>query len=200
MPGDWWRRVKVQLSYELEVQRLIARQLEQLVQARPGPCAILDVGCGTTSMLAVFQQSPLRARCRLTGLDAHEPTITWCRAQGFHDAYLQADVRDPALPQSDIIVATDLVEHLERLLVLGAGATRLRVPGARRAQAVAGTARVATPAEAADHARPRRGQPPDAPVAGAVVPPARAQADRRARAVAIHTTAAVTVSAAAVAA
>src|SRR5690606_22978654 len=92
-----------------------ARDLATLARRRAGPLRILDVGCGTTSMLAGFNRLSARASCRLVGLDAHGPTIDWCRAHGFHADYVLADARDEgAIPDVDVIVATDLVEHFEK--------------------------------------------------------------------------------------
>lgn len=103
------------LSYPDELQSLLARDLATLARRRAGPLRILDVGCGTTSMLAGFNRLSARASCRLVGLDAHGPTIDWCRAHGFHDDYVLADARDEgAIPDVDVIVATDLVEHFEK--------------------------------------------------------------------------------------
>jgi SAM-dependent methyltransferase len=106
--------LKRALDYGGEIQALLARDLASLV-AQEGSLRILDVGCGTTSMLAAFNARPSRTRCRLIGLDIHAPTIAWCRAHGFHDDYICADATDEsALPEVDVIVATDLIEHLEK--------------------------------------------------------------------------------------
>lgn len=106
--------LKRRVSYPEEVRSLLASYLERLV--RPGhTLRILDVGCGTTSELAAFQQRPARRSCHLVGLDVHGPTIDWCRGHGFHDDYLLCDATDAGrLPATDVIVATDLVEHLEK--------------------------------------------------------------------------------------
>jgi SAM-dependent methyltransferase len=105
------------LTYGDEIQALIATDLETLVSGcvRRQPISLLDVGCGTTSMLAMFNATRARQRCRLIGLDAHDPTIQWCRANGFHDEYVLSDARrHAAIPQVDVIVATDLVEHFDK--------------------------------------------------------------------------------------
>jgi SAM-dependent methyltransferase len=108
-------RLKHTFDYAGEIQALIAADLTALVERLPGRLRILDVGCGTTSMLAAFNARPARRRCHLIGLDIHEPTIAWCRQHGFHDDYVCADAAAAeALPDVDVIVATDLIEHLEK--------------------------------------------------------------------------------------
>jgi SAM-dependent methyltransferase len=103
------------VSYPDEVQGVIAADLEALAARAHRPLRVLDVGCGTTSMLARFHQKAARQRCRLIGLDAHGSTIDWCRRHGFHDEYVRADASDAdALPPVDVIVATDLVEHFDK--------------------------------------------------------------------------------------
>jgi SAM-dependent methyltransferase len=103
------------LTYRGEIQTVIAGDLKELVGRSQEPLRILDVGCGETSLLARFHGTRTRARCHLIGLDAHGPTVAWCRANGFHDEYILCDARDHAgIPAVDVIVATDLVEHFEK--------------------------------------------------------------------------------------
>ena len=84
MPDGIVGVVKRRWSYEEQARRILTRDLARLATGRP-PLRILDLGCGTTSLLAGFHDHPARAACRLIGLDAHAPTIAWCRAHGFHD-------------------------------------------------------------------------------------------------------------------
>lgn len=109
------RAIKRQLSYHSEVEAILARDLAAFVKPGAAPLRILDVGCGTTSMLATFNRRVARRSCHLIGLDAHEPTIKWCRENGFHEEYVLADARDyDRIPHVDVIVATDLVEHFDK--------------------------------------------------------------------------------------
>lgn len=74
---------------------------------------LLDVGCGANSPVQTFNRN-----LHCTGVDAFVPSIERSRAKGIHNAYVQADVLKIGElfdPQSfDIVVALDLVEHLEK--------------------------------------------------------------------------------------
>lgn len=107
--------IKHKLSYEHEISRLIADQICSLKGAVSHPLSILDVGCGTTSMLSYFNSIEYRKSCYLIGLDVHPPTIEWCRTHGFHDEYLLCDADNyQSIPNVDVIIATDLIEHFDK--------------------------------------------------------------------------------------
>ena len=108
------QKLKQTLSYEQEISRLISAQICSLQGVVNHPLRILDVGCGTTSMLSYFNTVKYRKSCYLIGLDVHPPTIDWCRSHGFHDEYVLSDADNNAIPDVDIIIATDLIEHFEK--------------------------------------------------------------------------------------
>lgn len=109
------KKLKQKLSYEQEISRLISAQICSLKGAVKHPLRILDVGCGTTSMLAYFNSVEYRKSCYLIGLDVHPSTIEWCRTNGFHDEYLLCDADNyQEIPNVDVIIATDLIEHFEK--------------------------------------------------------------------------------------
>ena len=72
--------------------------------------SVLDVGCGTESLLEQLPRVP-----RTVGLDAHAPALEASRRRGVHDEYLQADVAEIALPAGsfDVVMMMDLIEHLD---------------------------------------------------------------------------------------
>jgi ubiquinone/menaquinone biosynthesis C-methylase UbiE len=71
--------------------------------------AILDVGCGRTSVLRAVHKGYYRV-----GLDIYRPYILKMRRLSIHDDYVLSDVR--ALPfkskSFDCVVATEVLEHL----------------------------------------------------------------------------------------
>lgn len=79
--------------------------------ALDGSDTVLDVGCGTESIL-----ERLPRRSHATGLDGHLPAIERSRARGVHDEYLHADAAhlDLADDSYDAVIAFDLIEHLTK--------------------------------------------------------------------------------------
>jgi hypothetical protein len=73
----------------------------------------LDIGCGESSPL-----TPVRARgFRSIGIDASPERIESSRRSGAHDEYYCADIRSFALdslPPIDVVVMSDVIEHLSR--------------------------------------------------------------------------------------
>lgn len=74
---------------------------------------LLDVGCGANSPVQTFNRN-----IHCTGVDAFAPSIERSKKKGIHNAYVQADVLQIDTlfgPKCfDIVVALDLVEHLEK--------------------------------------------------------------------------------------
>lgn len=102
----------------------VLAQIQRIEPARDA--AILDLGCGTGALLGRLRDLGYR---RLTGIDiaAPEPVagIT------FHDA----DLDQPRLPVADasvsLVVAVEIVEHLENLGAVLAELRRVLAPGGR---------------------------------------------------------------------
>ncbi len=94
-------------------QDLFASYEKELLKALAGCASVLDVGCGSHSPVG-----PMRGKAKLTGIDAHAPSIEQSRSLGIHDEYHVHDVlkaRDLFAPESfDSVVALDLIEHLEK--------------------------------------------------------------------------------------
>jgi SAM-dependent methyltransferase len=116
----FYKAVKYYFSYERELKLLIKRHLEFVVRNKPGVVRVLDVGCGTTSMLSEVARDPvLMGRIYLVGLDVYEPTIEWNVINGFHSEYVLSDIRgyQPS-KHYDVVIATDLIEHFEKSVAL----------------------------------------------------------------------------------
>jgi SAM-dependent methyltransferase len=105
--------IKYFFSYDKELRLIIKRIVARACDEESRKLRVLDVGCGTTSMLSELAcEIDLREKCHLVGLDVYGPTIEWNKVNGFHDEYVLSDIRehDPAC-KYDVVVATDLVEH-----------------------------------------------------------------------------------------
>jgi 2-polyprenyl-3-methyl-5-hydroxy-6-metoxy-1,4-benzoquinol methylase len=86
---------------------------------RRGEClAALDIGCGTSSVLAQF-----RPGLRAVGLDAFERSIAEARKRGQHDDYVLADIMntspDTILERAggrpfDLVTLFDVIEHFPK--------------------------------------------------------------------------------------
>lgn len=74
---------------------------------------LLDVGCGANSPVQTFNKN-----LHCVGVDAFEPSIERSKKKKIHNEYVQADVLaidTKFAPESfDIVVALDLIEHLEK--------------------------------------------------------------------------------------
>ena len=141
---EYWsaHRLRDSLEYQWDVYR-IAREWAVATQAR----LVLDVGCGPATKL-VGLIAPV---CPVTGVD-QPSVIEWCRSRypgiPFVAENLEAPVEPPP-PGADVIVCSDVIEHMvdpDRLLAYlraaaGADTTvlistpcrrRLRGEGSRR--------------------------------------------------------------------
>ena len=81
----------------------------QTALALAGCDSVLDVGCGTETIL---ERVPRPART--VGLDGHAPAIEASRARNLHDEYVHGDAA--TLPfddrSMDAVIAFDVIEHL----------------------------------------------------------------------------------------
>ncbi len=76
--------------------------------------SLLDVGCGWTSPIGQFSQAVEQS----VGVDGHAPAIERSRALGIHTDYVHCDVlgilEKFGEKSFDIVLANDLIEHLEK--------------------------------------------------------------------------------------
>lgn len=110
------RDIKYYLSYDRELRLIIKNIVAVAGDKEHKVLRVLDVGCGTTSMLSeLASDKNLRSKFCLVGLDVYKPTIEWNKINGIHDEYILDDIRnhDP-VEKYDIVVATDLIEHFEK--------------------------------------------------------------------------------------
>lgn len=111
------RKIKECLSYETELRSIVCALLDKATDEVTNISRVLDVGCGTTSMLrGIAKNKNIRRRFILVGLDVYPPTIEWNKTNGFHDEYMLSDIRCISSDESfDYVVAMDLVEHFDKL-------------------------------------------------------------------------------------
>lgn len=82
-----------------------------LRRALRGCDTVLDLGCGTESILHLFT-----GRSRLVGVDRYRPSLERNRSHGTYFGHVNADILElPVAPKSvDACVALDVIEHFER--------------------------------------------------------------------------------------
>ena len=107
---------------------IIGGLLQKYLNINAKPLRILDVGCGTGLMLEHLQgrnQKPV-------GLDSHELSMIYCRKRGV-ERLTRGDVtRLPFADNSfDLIMALDMMEHVEDDRALLSEFHRVAAPGAR---------------------------------------------------------------------
>ncbi|MBI5153660.1 class I SAM-dependent methyltransferase [Candidatus Poribacteria bacterium] len=89
--------------------RIIRSVLERYLPARPRSGRVLDVGCGTGLMLQTL------AAWRPIGLDFSRLALKFCGQRGLHQTIQGDVVHLPLADESlDLILALDLMEHVER--------------------------------------------------------------------------------------
>ena len=108
-PAEYERMYRYEDHYWWFVSR---RELvDSLVRRLPLPhqAIIVDVGCGTG---ATAMQ--LRRYGTVIGVDISLLALSWSRQRGLNNLLLAAAERLPIAPESvDVIVATDILEHLD---------------------------------------------------------------------------------------
>jgi SAM-dependent methyltransferase len=96
----WWFVGRRRL-FEMELQRLGANPSQ----------AVLDVGTSTGTNLALLRDMGFR---RVTGLDMSEDAIAFCAGKGLGPVQLGDACAMPFKDESfDLVLATDVIEHLE---------------------------------------------------------------------------------------
>lgn len=89
--------------------RMIEAILGRYMKSEPRPGRVLDVGCGTGLMLSRLK------RWKPVGLDLSNESMRFCHRRGIHDLLkgdvVKLPVRHGAM---DLLLALDLIEHIER--------------------------------------------------------------------------------------
>jgi len=108
-PAEYERMYRYEDHYWWFVSR---RELvDSLIRQLPLPCCpiIVDVGCGTGATAAQLRQYGM-----VIGVDISPLALSWSRQRGLDNLLLSAAERLPIAHESvDVIVATDILEHLE---------------------------------------------------------------------------------------
>jgi ubiquinone/menaquinone biosynthesis C-methylase UbiE len=108
-PAEYERMYRYEDHYWWFVSR---RELvDSLVRRLPIPpeAVIVDVGCGTGATAVQLQNYG-----RVIGVDISPLALAWSRKRGLSNLLLAAAERLPIAPETvDVIVATDILEHLD---------------------------------------------------------------------------------------
>ncbi|TET54091.1 MAG: class I SAM-dependent methyltransferase, partial [Actinobacteria bacterium] len=85
-------------------QKLIKNIIE-----RHEPKALLDIGCGTGSLLKCLAQKPIK----ITGIDSHREAIDFCKKTLPEATFIQEDARKLSIVDKsfDFVLASDVLEH-----------------------------------------------------------------------------------------
>ncbi|MCS6950416.1 MAG: class I SAM-dependent methyltransferase [Armatimonadota bacterium] len=108
-PAEYERMYRYEDHYWWFVSRreLVDALVRQL-SLPPNP-VIVDVGCGTGATAVLLQQYGM-----VVGVDISPLALSWSRQRGLEALLLAAAERLPLLSESvDVIVATDILEHLD---------------------------------------------------------------------------------------
>lgn len=107
-------------------RRIIAEQAQRVLGARAGAAQILDVGCGTGTMLAELSRLGT-----VRGTEAEQAAVDHCQRRGFGEVALASG---PPLPYPDasfdLVTILDVLEHLDDDAAMVAEIRRLLRPGA----------------------------------------------------------------------
>ena len=79
--------------------------------AASGPLTVLDVGPGVGTYAKLLAGLPLAS---ITGLEVWEPYVATYRLRELYDEIVIGDVRGTPLPEVDVIVLGDVLEHMTR--------------------------------------------------------------------------------------
>jgi 2-polyprenyl-3-methyl-5-hydroxy-6-metoxy-1,4-benzoquinol methylase len=99
-----------------------------LIELSPGPdCRILDVGCAGGSLIEELRSAGYQ---QVAGIDVSPAAIARCRAAGIGDVELMDAARPGFAPGSfDVIIASDVLEHLDDAPAALAAWRRMLRPG-----------------------------------------------------------------------
>ncbi|TBR21475.1 class I SAM-dependent methyltransferase [bacterium] len=124
--SDYWRKMA---APRLRVRRLLAELAREAAQS------VVDLGCGGGELL--LEVAAANPAARLCGVDASEAQLAENRRRHPGGEWLTADLDFPeAVPPAlagtfDAVVASEVLEHVERPRVFLANALTLARPGGR---------------------------------------------------------------------
>lgn len=78
---------------------------------RHGPLEVLDVGPGVGTYAKLLAGPDVR---RLVGLEVWEPYLATYSLDQFYDELIVGDVRTTPLPEVDVVILGDVLEHMSR--------------------------------------------------------------------------------------
>ena len=78
---------------------------------RHGPLDVLDVGPGVGTYAKLLAGPDVH---RIIGLEVWEPYLTTYSLDRFYDELIVGDVRTTALPEVDVVILGDVLEHMSR--------------------------------------------------------------------------------------
>jgi hypothetical protein len=78
---------------------------------RHGPLVVLDIGPGVGTYAKLLAGPHVR---RMIGLEVWEPYLTTYSLDRFYDELIVGDVRTTALPDVDVVILGDVLEHMSR--------------------------------------------------------------------------------------
>lgn len=78
---------------------------------RHGPLDVLDVGPGVGTYAKLLAGPDVR---RMVGLEVWEPYLTTYSLARFYDELIVGDVRTTDLPEVDVVILGDVLEHMTR--------------------------------------------------------------------------------------
>ena len=115
---QWWFVARRQIVFQL------VQQLGLSPHAR-----ILEIGCSTGPFLSQLREAGYR---QLSGIDISAAAIAGCHARGLHDCHvMDATQLDFADQSFDLVIASDVLEHLEQDQQAAQEWLRVLVPGGR---------------------------------------------------------------------
>lgn len=123
---DVIRRTEADHWWYVGRRRIVFDRVERCLHASPNP-AVLDIGCGTGFTLEALRR---RGPGRLVGLDLSTKALAFCRARGLTGLVQGDAARLPFRDRSfDVVLALDLIEHVEDDRAALAGLMRALKPG-----------------------------------------------------------------------
>ena len=79
--------------------------------AERAPVSVLDIGPGVGTYAKLLAGLPI---ARMTGVEAWEPYVATYRLREYYDEIIIGDARVVDLPEADVVILGDIVEHMTR--------------------------------------------------------------------------------------